>query len=517
MLEFATLAQLVGLALGAVGPSGTLTIANAVIAPDGFQRSAVLAGDSPTTLSFPGPVIQGTKGTSFSLNVVDNLADTTMERLTSIHWHGFFQSGSAWADGPTGVTQCPIVPGNSFLYEFSAAEQAGTFWYHSHFSSQYCDGLRGAMVVYDPNDPHLDLYDVDNEATVITLADWYQIPAPSQGVVPTPDSTLINGKGRFLGGPLSPLAVVMVNQNSRYRFRLVSISCDSSFVFSIDGHTMNIIESDGISTEQLTVDSLEIFAGQRYSFVLEANQAVDNYWIRANPSAGTAGFDGGLNSAILRYVGAADQDPTTLQQPNNNPLLETNLHPLTDPAAPGTPEPGSADVNINIAVAFDFNTLQFQVNGAPFIEPSVPVLLQILSGATAAQDMLPPGSVYELPLNSVVELTLPGGSTASPHPIHLHGHAFSVVRSAGNDSYNFVNPVRRDVVNTGNLATDLVTIRFRTDNSGPWIMHCHIDWHLIRGLSVVFAEGIPETASSDPPMSWDDLCPAFEDFENTER
>jgi hypothetical protein len=24
--------------------------------------------------------------------------------------------------------------------------------------SQYCDGLRGAMVVYDPNDPHLSLY-----------------------------------------------------------------------------------------------------------------------------------------------------------------------------------------------------------------------------------------------------------------------------------------------------------------------------------------------------------------------
>ena len=38
--------------------------------------------------------------------------------------------------------------------------------------SQYCDGLRGAMVVYDPNDPHRNLYDVDNEATVITLADW---------------------------------------------------------------------------------------------------------------------------------------------------------------------------------------------------------------------------------------------------------------------------------------------------------------------------------------------------------
>lgn len=28
--------------------------------------------------------------------------------------------------------------------------------------SQYCDGLRGAMVIYDPNDPHRHLYDVDD-------------------------------------------------------------------------------------------------------------------------------------------------------------------------------------------------------------------------------------------------------------------------------------------------------------------------------------------------------------------
>lgn len=24
---------------------------------------------------------------------------------------------------------------------------------------QYCDGIRGPLVVYDPNDPHKDLYD----------------------------------------------------------------------------------------------------------------------------------------------------------------------------------------------------------------------------------------------------------------------------------------------------------------------------------------------------------------------
>jgi len=38
----------------------------------------------------------------------------------------------------------------------------GTFWYHSHFQNQYCDGLRGALVVYDPEDPHLEKYDIDD-------------------------------------------------------------------------------------------------------------------------------------------------------------------------------------------------------------------------------------------------------------------------------------------------------------------------------------------------------------------
>lgn len=49
-------------------------------------------------------------------------------------------------------------------------------------------------------------------------------------------------------------------------------------------------------------------------------------------------------------------------------------------------------------------------------------------------------------------------------------HAFDVIRSAGSTNYNYKNPVRRDVVSLGG-ATDNVTIRFRTDNPGPWILH----------------------------------------------
>lgn len=56
-----------------------------------------------------------------------------------------------------------------------------------------------------------------------------------------------------------------------YRFRLVSISCDPNYTFSIDGHTMTIIEVDGVNHDALAVDSLQIFAGQRYSFIVCLN------------------------------------------------------------------------------------------------------------------------------------------------------------------------------------------------------------------------------------------------------
>ena len=54
----------------------------------------------------------------------------------------------------------------------------------------------------------------------------------------------------------------------RYRFRLVSLSCDPSYTFSIDNHTMTVIEADAVNTLPLEVDSIQIYASQRYSFVV---------------------------------------------------------------------------------------------------------------------------------------------------------------------------------------------------------------------------------------------------------
>ncbi|OJA14707.1 hypothetical protein AZE42_04374 [Rhizopogon vesiculosus] len=400
-------------------PVTELNIANGVIAPDGFARSATLAGGI-----FPGPLIKAQKNDHFRIRVVNQLRDKTMPLSTSVHWHGIRQKKTNWADGVAFITQCPIPSNGSFLHRFSAPGQTGTYWYHSHFSTQYCDGLRGPIVIYDPEDPHKDLYDVDDENTVITLSDWYHDPSSKLNQIVgavTNNSTLINGLGRYPNGPKSPLAVINVEQGLRYRFRVI--------------------------------------------------------------------------------------DPTSTGGPYVMPFNEAKLVPLQSMPVPGVPEIGKADVSINLA-AGNVNGF-FTMNNVTYQNPPMPVLLQMLSGARHPSDLLPNGTVYELPSNKVIEITIPdtGAAPGGPHPMHLHGHNFAVVRVAGNKTANFVNPIWRDTVSMGS-AGDNVTIRFVTDNPGPWFFHCHIDFHLLKGFAVVMAEArneISQVAASIPP-AWGELC-----------
>ncbi|KAG1776594.1 laccase [Suillus placidus] len=490
-----------------IGPVTELTIGNRVIAPDGFERSATLAGGV-----FPGPLIKAQKHDNFSINVVNQLQDKNMPLSTSVHWHGIQQQKTNWADGTSFITQCPIPPNRSFLHQFSAPNQTGTFWYHSHFSTQYCDGLRGPLVIYDPDDPHKDLYDVDDESTVVTISDWYHDPTTVLNKIIGPvtnNSTLINGLGRYPGGPMSPLSVINVEQGKRYRFRVLGLSCDPSWNFTIDGHTMTIIEADGVETVPETVDKLPVFAGQRYSVVVHANQPVANYWVRALPNLGNQSFADGLNQAILRYKGAPEEDPTSSAGPSVLPFNEAKLASLMSFPVPGVPEIGKADVNINL-VAGNVNGL-FTINNVSYHSPPTPVLLQMLSGAQHPSDLLPIGSVIELPPNKVVEITIPetGAAPGGPHPMHLHGHKFAVVRVAGNSTPNFVNPIWRDTVSMGTPG-DNVTFRFVTDNAGPWFFHCHIDFHLNNGFAAIMAEARNQLpiVSESIPETWASLCPA---------
>ncbi|KAG2137118.1 laccase [Suillus bovinus] len=492
-----------------LGPKSRITIGNKAIAPDGFERSP--EGNYPST-SFRAPVLTSHQGDDFAIEVVNELKDESMFKSTSVHWHGLFQNGTNYADGTSFVTQCPIAQNHSFLHSFSAPNQAGTYWYHSHYSVQYCDGLRGPLVIYDPNDPLAHMYDVDDASTVITLSDWYHVVAPvlRHIIGTTANSSLINGLGRYAGGPMSDLAVINVIPGKRYRMRLVAMSCDPSFHFSVDDHNLTVIEADGQLTEPLVVDELRIFAGQRYSVVLVADKPVDNYWVRSLPNLTHASYEGGTNSAILRYQGAPIADPTTVYTAPENELKETDLHALINPGAPGIPEYGKADINLNLTVKNTNGT--FYVNNVPFKPPTVPVLLQILSGAQEPSQLLPHGNIIVLEANKVVELTLSTSGPGGPHPIHLHGHSFDVIQSAGSKTFNYVNPVRRDVVSAGSTPEQQMVIRWTTDNSGPWFLHCHIDWHLDAGFAVVMAESPSDTRAhlNHVPHEWDQLCPIFD-------
>ncbi|KAJ6481559.1 laccase [Mycena vitilis] len=535
-----------------------IPVNNVRVAPDGFPRDAISAGP------WPGQLIIANKNDVLHLNVTNNLVNPTMRRSTSIHWHGIFQDRTATEDGPSFVNQCPIAPGHFYQYNFPVFNQTGTYWFHSHLSTQYIDGERGTLVIY-PDDPQKSMWDFDDVNTIITLADWYHTPAEilmaqfkKDGHEPVPDSGLINGVGRYVGGPAVPWAVVNVIQGKKYRLRVINIAGFAAFTFSVDGHVFDVIETDGIATEPLTVSSFLIHAAQRYSVVLKADAAVGNYWIRAPMTAqGTSKtLDKNNVKAILRYQGASLTDPNTssavvVARKNGaddkttttsttkttstststtstaaststsnsggggggggggktaGPLQEYQLKTLIDPGAPGGDAPADHVIDLQFGTA---GPGLWQINGLSYVPPTLPTLLNMINGGNMSANYTKAEHTFILQPNEVVELRIHGSANGITHPFHLHGHAFDIVQSASGP-VNYKNPPRRDVIG---VEAGGVVIRFRADNPGPWFLHCHIDWHLEAGLAVVFAEA-PNDFRDGPKsgivsQQYLDLCPAY--------
>jgi iron transport multicopper oxidase len=79
--------------------------------PDGaFERPTIGINGQ-----WPIPQIEANVGDTILVNAHNNLGNQT----TSLHFHGLFMNGSNHMDGPSQVTQCPIPPGSSFLYNFT--------------------------------------------------------------------------------------------------------------------------------------------------------------------------------------------------------------------------------------------------------------------------------------------------------------------------------------------------------------------------------------------------------------
>lgn len=83
------------------------------------------------------------------------------------------------------------------------------------------------------------------------------------------------------------------------------------------------------------------------------------------------------------------------------------------------------------------------------------------------------------------------------HPFHLHGHHFQAayrsdeeagtLEEAGTTEADFTAiPMRRDTVVL--YPEGHIVLRFRADNPGVWLFHCHIEWHVASGLIATFVE-----------------------------
>jgi iron transport multicopper oxidase len=103
-----------------------------------------------------------TLGDSLIVNVKNNL-----NVPTALHAHGLYQNKTNFMDGAFGITECGILPGESFTYNFTIA-QTGTYWIHGHFMGQYVDGLRAPLILLDPKEPAK----YDSEYIVSLAGSW---------------------------------------------------------------------------------------------------------------------------------------------------------------------------------------------------------------------------------------------------------------------------------------------------------------------------------------------------------
>jgi manganese oxidase len=95
----------------------------------------------------PGPVIRVNEGDRVRIVVTNK-----MDEPHTTHWHGLFVPNAM--DGVPGISQDPIMPGESFTYEFTAKPH-GTRLYHSHFNAmtQEGSGLYGMFIIEEKNPP----------------------------------------------------------------------------------------------------------------------------------------------------------------------------------------------------------------------------------------------------------------------------------------------------------------------------------------------------------------------------
>jgi len=219
----------------------------------------------------PGPAIRVREGDRVQVTLVNRLPVAT-----TIHWHGVNLRPEM--DGPAGLNQAPVEPGDSFVYDF-VATPAGTRWYHAHtdVATQVMLGLYGAFVV----EPKHGGTHYDRDYTYV-LSEWDDelTPDVASGKAPRGprDRTLRGGAlgtDEFLmdGKIHEGIPPIVVTEGDEVLLRLINAGT-LAHPFHTHGHSFRIVATDGNPVPraaQLTKDTVLIAPGERYDLAFEAN------------------------------------------------------------------------------------------------------------------------------------------------------------------------------------------------------------------------------------------------------
>ncbi|KAK7339791.1 hypothetical protein VNO77_20476 [Canavalia gladiata] len=529
----------------------TFNVANMVI-PRLCNNQVITAVNG----QFPGPIIRVREGDTLVVHVLNN----SPYNIT-MHWHGIFQLVSGWADGPEYVTQCPIRPKHSFTYRFKITGQEGTLWWHAH-ASLIRATLHGALIIH-PRKTLNYAFPKPYKQVPILLGEWWKsnVMDFDDQTLPPSDAFMINGlPGDLYNCSKNQMFKMKVKLGKRYLLRIINTNLISQMFFKVANHKFTVVATDAVYTTPYVTDVVVVAPGQTTDVLLKADQPIGSYYMAASIYYSTqAAFDNTTTRGLIVYEDSKSTTPLMPIMPLFNDTrtahkFYSKLTGLVD--RPHWRQcPYEVDEQMFITFGLGLGPCPINetcvgpqgfrrsasMNNESFVLPSdkrMSMLEAFFNDASGVYtkdfpsrpslefDYTNPNNsldfahifapkstkVKKLKFNSTVEIVLQNTAflDTENHPIHIHGFNFFILAQGfGNFNFaqdrvkfNFVNPQMRNTIAVpkGGWAV----IRFKADNPGIWMMHCHVDTHMPWGLAMAFEiENGPTPSSRLPPPPHD--------------
>ncbi len=398
--------------------------------PDG-RRLAVWAYDGRV----PGPTLRVRLGDAVRVRFTNRLPQPT-----TIHWHGVRVPNAM--DGVPGVTQPPIAPGETFVYEFTPKD-AGTFWFHPHLrsSEQIERGLFGVLIV---EDAHPRPYSRD---VVWVLDDWLLDHGEIFPEFNTRHDLIHDGRwGNVITVNGSTAERLDVAPGDRIRLRLLNVANGRVFRPDLGGLPARVIAVDGLyAARPVDPAGFELAPGNRLDLdVTIPSDAAGRSW---------AIVDRFTRRDIPLATVVAAGAPVATPQFASPAAAHVPAWRDTADVAPRT------EMRLNNRVGGPFG-IEWTINDAAFDHAH--------AGAAHAAFPLPRGAWSKIRfVNESYRL----------HPMHIHGLFFKLLARNG---VAVDEPFFRDTVLVH--AQETVDVGTVPLDPGLWMAHCHILEHAESGM-----------------------------------